>query len=151
MTRDSVGYEIRKGAAPDGGLLLELVIEGATLARAGANAAMLVDLDATLGLSRDAVAERLSDALREALRSQGQYVELTDIVEDAGRPLRFKGRFTHRLRDEIATGLVWYDVRSSTTGPEELPAVVRNKMRFEVHRKLTGEGSAARALVDLHK
>jgi hypothetical protein len=151
VTGDSLGYEIREGADPDGGLLLELVVEGTTVARARASAGVLADMDTVLGLSREAVAQQLRQALLETLRSQGQFVEVADVVEDTHRPLRFTGRFTHRLRDDVATGLVWYDVNTSMTGPEDLPAVVRNKMRFEVHRKLTGDGSAARALVDLHK
>ncbi|GAB4566965.1 MAG: hypothetical protein Tsb0020_19100 [Haliangiales bacterium] len=56
----------------------------------------------------------------------------------------------YRDRDHVDTGLVWYDVNTSDTGPDELPTIVRNKTRLEVHRKLTGNGSAARALVDIH-
>lgn len=151
MTGDAVGYEIRERPVPDGGLLLELVVEGASAARARASADVLADMNTVLRMSRDDVAQQLRRALLETLRSQGQLVDVADIVEDARQPLRFTGRFTHRLRDDVATGLVWYDVKTSMAGPENLPAVVRNKMRFEVHRKLTGDGSAARALVDLHK
>jgi hypothetical protein len=151
MSEESLGYEIRESSDLDGSLQLELLVEGTRVAHATVHADVLADMWTVLGLTRDAVAQALREALLKSLRAQGQFVEVGDLKEDAHKPLRFTGRFTYRLRDQVSTGLVWYDVSSSTTGPEDLPAVVRNKMRFTVHRKLTGEGSAARALVDLHK
>lgn len=135
----------------NGGLVLELFVEGAHVARASASAPILADMHAVLGLSRDSVAQHLRQALLDALTSQGQFVEIADIIEDPAHALRFMGRYTHRFRDEVVTGLVWYDVKTSATGPDDVAAMVRNKMRFKVHRKLTEDGSAARALVDLHK
>ncbi len=44
--------------------------------------------------------------------------------------------------------MVWYDVPSSTTGPDNLAAVVRNKMRSDVHRLLTEASPNARGIVD---
>src|SRR5512144_2473882 len=84
-------------------------------------------------------------------KTQGQFVEISDVKEYPDCPLRLTGRFTHKLRGGISTGIVWYDVSSSTTGPDDVSPVVRNEMRFAVLRKLTGEGTVARALVDLHK
>jgi hypothetical protein len=151
VTVDSLGYEIREAADPYGGMLLELVVEGVAVARARASETALGELNAILGLTREDVAQHLRRALHGTLRSQGQSVEVADVVEDSHQPLRFFGRFTYRTRGDVSTGLVWYDVSTSNTGPEDLPAIVRNKMRFEVHRQLTEDGSAARALVDLHK
>jgi hypothetical protein len=65
--------------------------------------------------------------------------------------LKFVSRYTYRDFDDISVGVVWYDVRTSTTGPDDLPAVVRNKMRFEVHSKLTDQSPNARGMVDLLK
>lgn len=151
MSEDSLGYSVQEAENTEGDIVLRLVVEGELVARASASSAMLSDMYCLLGLSREAVAQQLRQSLLGVLRSQGQFVEVADIVEDPKQPLRFNGRFTHRLRDEVVTGLVWYDVKSSETGPEDLPAVVRNKMRFTVHRKLTDGGSVARALVDAHK
>lgn len=148
---EALAYEIRESAGADRGLFLELIVEGMCVARASASGHMLADMEAERGLSRETVAQQLKKALLDALRFQGQFVEVVHIIEDPSQPLRFSGRYTHRVRGEVATGLVWYDVETSATGPADLPAVVRNKMRFEVHRKLTDDGSAARALVDLHK
>jgi hypothetical protein len=147
---NAIGYEIRDASNEDG-LRFELLIEGMRVATAAASAAMVHDLQTDLGFSRDQVIAQLKTSLKDALRSQQQSVEITDIREREGEELRFVGRFRHRLAGEIASGVVWYDVPASETGPDNLPAVVRNKMRFEVHRMLTSEGSVARALVDLQK
>ncbi len=147
---NAIGYEIRD-ASNDDGLQFELLVEGTRVATASASAAIVHDLQSDLGFSRDQVIEQLKKSLKDALRSQQQSVEITDIQERKGEELRFVGRFTHRLAGKIASGVVWYDVPASETGPDNLPAVVRNKMRFEVHRLLTSEGSVARALVDMQK
>lgn len=105
----------------------------------------------TLGMETSEVTEHLKQALITALKSQEQDVEVTEVTEDSTRPLRFRGHYTHRFHGEIATGVVWYDLTSSTTGPDDVPAVVRNKLRSEVYRLLTSAGTAARALVDLHE
>jgi|GEM_PF-2261235 len=144
----AIGYEIRDASNEDG-LQFELLVEGTRVAIASASTAIVHDLETDLGFSRDEVIEQLKTSLKDALRSQQQSVEITDIQEREG--LRFVARFTHRLAGEIASGVVWYDVPASETGPDNLPAVVRNKMRFEVHRMLTSEGSPARALVELQK
>ena len=146
MSGELIGYEIRNGKAADGGVALELVVEGSVLARAKASSVMLDDLRTELGYERDAVITELAKSLMDVLKTQKQFVEIADMKEHP--PLRFTARFTHRLKDEISTGTVWYDVPSSTTGPDGLPPVVRNEMRFEVLRRLTSDGTAARALVD---
>lgn len=150
MAIESVTYEIKEMAVPDGGIALELVVEGSTMARASASKNILDDLEKVLGIGRAQVGLELRRSLRDVLKTSLQFVEIADVAEDSSRPLRFTGRFTYRFRDEISTGLVWYDVTTSATGPEDAPAVVRNRMRYEVHRRLTEDGTAARALVDLH-
>jgi hypothetical protein len=127
-------------------VVLELVVEGSILAHATASLTVLDDLRTELGCERDAVIAELRKSLRDVFKTQKQFVEISDMKE--GPPLRFAARFTYRLKDEISTGTVWYDVNSSTTGPDELSPVVRNEMRFEVLRRLTSEGTIARALVD---
>ncbi len=151
MANESLGYTIRDASVGSGGVALELVVEGAVVARAAASALVLEQMRESLGVDAEFVVDQLRLALQETLASQGQLVQIQDIREDAGRPLRFSGRFTHRLDAEIATGVVTYDVNTSETGPEAVAPVVRNKMRFEVHRRLTVDGTAARALVDMHK
>ena len=151
MVEESIAYEIRETATPDGGVALELVVEGSIVAHATVSAALFDAMRTELGLTREAVIGDLRKSLLAALKTQGQFVEITDVKEDPRQQLRFSGRFTHRLWDKVSTGVVWYEVDTSATGPEDLPAVVRNKMRLAVHRELTDAGTAARALVDLHK
>ena len=151
MASQALSYEIREVPDADGGLVLELLAEGLRLGRASASADILADMGVMLGLDRTAVAAELRSALVEYLKHQLGTVTVSEPVEDPARKLRFRSRFTLRSGGEIQTGVVWYDVTDSMTGPESLAAVVRNKMRHEVHRKLTDPGTAARALVDLHK
>ena len=144
-------YEIREQPQAEGGLRLELVVESDVVATAGASADVLESMERLLGLDRESVATELSVSLEELLKNRIEKVTLADLQEDPGKPLRFHARYTYRDHTNVEAGLVWYDVETSGTGPEELSAIVRNKMRLEVHRKLTTSGGAARALVDIHK
>jgi hypothetical protein len=104
-----------------------------------------------LGMGREGVRTILESALVEHLKHQLAKVEVTPPQADPPGSLRFVSRYTYRDFDDISVGVVWYDVRTSTTGPDDLPAVVRNKMRFEVHSKLTDQSPNARGMVDLLK
>jgi hypothetical protein len=150
MTDTSLHFEIREVPDPEGGLRFELVVEGTRTARARASHDVLHDMHVMLGLRREEVANELREALRAVLTSQLEKVSVSEPTEDPDHPLKFRSRYTYRDFDDVSTGVVWYDVPAGTTGPE-LPAIVRNKMRHEVHRKLTRDGSEARALVDLHR
>lgn len=144
-------YEIHDMADPDGGLVLELRAEGQRIATARARADVLADMLAMLGLGRDAVRTVLEESLVDQLKHQLAKVDVATPEPVAVGGLRFVSRYVYRDFDDISTGVVWYDVPSSTTGPEDLPAVVRNKMRFEVHRKLTEKSPNAHGLVELLK
>jgi hypothetical protein len=151
MVSSALQYEIREIPDREGGLAFELLVEGSRLGRASASVDILADMHAMLGMDREAVATTLRTALVDYLKHQLATVTVSEPVEDSQRKLRFASRFTLRQGDHVQAGVVWYDVTESTTGPDSLPAVVRNKMRHEVHRKLTEPGSAARALVDPHE
>jgi hypothetical protein len=138
-------------ADPDGGLVLELRAEGQRIATARARADVLADMLAMLGLGRDAVRTVLEESLVDQLKHRLAKVDVATPEPVAVGGLRFVSRYVYRDFDDISTGVVWYDVPSSTTGPEDLPAVVRNKMRFEVHRKLTEKSPNAHGLVELLK
>lgn len=148
MTSSSLGYEVREVLADDGGLELELWVEESRVARARASVAQLHDIEQFLGKTRDEIRNDLEQRLQDVLKTQGQFVDLSEPVESPESSLRFISRFVWRLYDELSTGLVWYDIGESVTGPESLPAVVRNKMRHEVLRKLTEPGGTARALIE---
>jgi len=144
-------YEIRDVADPQGGLILELLAEGQRVAAARAQADVLADMERQLGVGRAEVRAILASALVDQLKHQLAKVEVTPPQAEPPGGLRFVSRYTYRDFDDISVGLVWYDVPTSVTGPEGLPAVVRNKMRFEVHSKLTDRSPNARGIVDLLK
>ncbi len=144
-------YEIREQDPAGGALRLELVVEGEVVATAGASADVLHSMDRVLGLDRQSVVSELRNALEDLLKDRLDKVTVSDPREDLTRPLRFHARYTYRDHTNVETGLVWYEVKTSATGPEGLSAIVRNKMRLEVHRKLTSDGGAARALLDMHR
>lgn len=147
MANQALSSEIREVAAPDGGIALELWAEGSRLARASASKPILEQMNAWLGLRPDQVAAELRGALVAFLTNQLATVAVSEPTEDPKQKLRFTSTFTLRSGDLIEPGVVWYDVTESTTGPDSLPAIVKNKMRHEVHRKLTDPGSVARELV----
>lgn len=129
---------------------MELIVEGSVVARATVSGPIFAAIFASLGFDRAQVIAGVRGTLSQVLRTQGQFVNISDIAENPNRPLYFNGRYNYRLGEEVSTGLVWYNVTASETGPENVPAVVRNKMRTEVHRRLTTAGSVARSLVDLN-
>ena len=142
-------FEITPVDAEDGGLRFELRVGGRPIAIARAAADDIDAMHAALGMHRDEVAASLRGALDDHLRHRLGAVTVDVPRAEPPGSLRFVSRFVLREGDSISTGLVWYDVERSETGPEALPAVVRNRMRYEVHRALTDEGSHARALVEL--
>jgi hypothetical protein len=144
-------FETREIPDADGGLVLELRVEGKTAATARASADVLAQLNADLGSNRDNVKTFLEETLARDLKQQLAKVELTPPKAIPAGGLRFVSRYTYRDFETIYTGVVWYDVPTSLTGPEDLAAVVRNKMRSEVHRLLTDDAPNARGIVDLAK
>lgn len=151
MKKQTHPYEIREVGRSDGGLTLELTIEGARLVRASANEDVIEQMKSQFGFSRQDVVEELRRSLESYLKNQLAIVKISDPEEDPVQRLRFVSRFSllSRENNDIRAGVVWYDVPGSTTGPEDLPAIVRNRMRLEVHQKLTSSGSEARGLVEL--
>lgn len=147
----SLTYEIRPMPSPDGGVRMGIFVEGRMHATATAGADELAQLEAQLGVGRDQVVEDLKASLESYVRDEFERVSISDIHADPNRPLRYSARSRMLTGTEFVEGLVWYDVGTSMTGPDDLSPVVRNKMRSEVHRTLTREQGTARALVDLHE
>jgi hypothetical protein len=146
-----IQYEIGEVPDPEGGLVLELRVEGERLATARASADVLAQMTADFGTARDGMRTFLEETLLRSLKQQLGKVEVSQPKAIPAGGLRFVSRYVYRDFDTIHTGVVWYDVPLSTTGPENLAAVVRNKMRSEVHRLLTEASPNARSIVDLSK
>jgi hypothetical protein len=151
VSDQNLHYEIRDIDDPDGGLILELHAEGQRIATARARTDVLADMGTLLGMSRSEVRDELEAALVRLMSHTLAKVEVSPPQEAHPGGLRFVSRYVYRDFDEVSAGVVWYDVPTGTTGPDELPAVIRNKMRLEVHSQLTARSPIARSLVDLLK
>jgi len=151
VNETTLPYEIREAPDPEGGVRLDLRVEGKRIATASAAYDVLEAMSHQLGLTREAVADDLRTSLLDLLKNQLDKVTVTEPREDPQRSLRFRSKYTYRDFDNVVSGLVWYDVQTSETGPYGVPAIARNKLRHEVHRLLTGDGSRAREIVDLSR
>lgn len=144
-------YKILRGHDPDSGIELALSIEGKVLAVARASRDAVDDMQRLLGLDREAIEASLLEALEAHLRQELERVTLDHIQEDPERELIFHARYIYNdEQGALDAGLATYDMAENVVTPEDLPPIVRNKMRREVHRMLTAPGSAARALVEIH-
>lgn len=141
-------FEIRESTRPNGDLLLEAIVEKRRVATGRASQEILSDIQTVLGFTRVEVAEELREALASLVKGQLATVAISHLKEDPDHPLKFTAQFTMKHFDEVSTGIVWYNVGTSTTGPDYLPAIVLNKMRHEVHRLLTSDSDTARELVE---
>ncbi len=151
MLMNNISYDIREEHTEDGGLCLTLVVEERAIASASASGDALHDMHVSLGKERHDVRDELEDVLKRLLKNELGKVSIDELTEDPDRPLMFRATYTYRDGDHVSRGLVWYNVETSQTGPEDLSAVIRNRMRHNVHKHLTSPNSDARALVDLHK
>lgn len=146
-----VEYQIQDISRNDEGLTLALVVEGERLGTAHVNAHVLADMDVQLQMSRDNVRAVLQDALVRSLKGQLAKVEVTPPIAMPKDGLRYVSRYVYRDFTTIHAGVVWYDVPSSVTGPDGLAAVVRNKMRFEVHRLLAASSPNTLDILNLSR
>ncbi len=144
-------YDIREGQDPEGGIVLELWVDGACVSTATASANVLEQMAVDLGTAREDMRALLEEKLVENFKQQLAKVELTPPKAIPAGGLRFVSRYVYRDFGNVYAGVVWYDVPTGKTGPEDLSALVRNKMRTEVHRHLTEASPNARVIVDLSK
>jgi hypothetical protein len=157
MNQITLPYEIRDVHDTDGGLHFDLHVEGKRIATEAIAGDVLDDMCHLTGETRESVAEAMQRDLLAYLEHQLATATLTTPQEDSQRPLRFQSKYTYKWWDvdqkvdKVIRGYVWYDVENAETGPESVPAIVRNKLRHEVHRLLTIEGSQAREIVDLSR
>jgi hypothetical protein len=122
-----------------GGICLELRAEGETVATARAEPDTLDAMHEALGVTEEEIRTLLRERLAEYLRDGLERVTVSNLAffEDEDQRLKFLADYTYRHFDTVRTGLVWYDVTSGETGPDDLPTVVRNKMRAYVHDELS--------------
>lgn len=146
----NISYQIEEKEVEDG-VRLELSIEGKTIATASASHTILHDLFTIMGKDRQTVIQDLTNSLIQLLESNLSKVSISDIKEDSNNHGKFFAVYTFQKEASISRGVVWYDLKKSETGPENLSVIVRNRMRHEVHKYLTSPGTAARDLIDLNE
>ncbi len=131
----------------DGDLVLTLVVEGQRTATARTSADVLAQMQAQLGVDRAEVEADLRAALERLHGNELEKVTIGRLREDAARGRCFVASFVYRDFRDVLEGVVWYSMADGRTGPEDVPVLVRNKLRYEVHTKLVGENQAASDLL----
>jgi hypothetical protein len=148
MATNGILVDIRSESTEDK-LVLSLYVEDHKVASASADKKILEEMKQVLGMSTETVRGELEKSLRDYLAQQLRKVTIEDLKPDPETRLLFWARYTFRDHAEIHTGLVWYSVTTSETGPPEVPDYVRNAMRTAVHRHLVTPGSIADQLIDI--
>jgi hypothetical protein len=131
MNEYSLSCQIRECAAPDGGLLLELTVEGQEppYARATVSGEQLALLRTWFGLERSDVVSHLHQALLKSFRKDYFTTEITNVIQVPPFRLRYLGWFTFRADREISTGITWYDLLGDQSWPELDDPILRYAMK----------------------
>jgi len=130
----------------DGGLVLTLRVEGELVATARASADVLDQMKAQWGTTSESVAGELRTALERYHADALEKVTIDAFHEAPERSRRFVATFTFKDFRNVAKGIAWYDMRTGETGPADVPALVRNKLRYVVHDLLTADDPTAKEL-----
>ncbi|MGH7438192.1 MAG: hypothetical protein ACRENE_21110 [Polyangiaceae bacterium] len=131
----------------DGDLVLALMVEGQRTATATASADVLEQMEHQLGTTPAEVGQDLRGALERLHANALDKVEISRLREEPGGSRRFIASFVYRDFRDVVEGVVWYSMPDGRTGPDAVPALVRNKLRYEVHTRLVGESKAASDLL----
>ena len=124
---------------------------GEVQAKATASAAALKEAQAVFGKSRQQVERALRDALADLDAGRLKKVVLNDLKEEPTEPLHFVAWYIYRDYKDISFGVVHYDLRRSTTGPDDVPTSVRNRLRFDTHKMLVSGNEEADRLLGVFK
>lgn len=141
----SEGYTIVDESTGDD-LCLVLQVEGQRSATARASFDVVTQMRDQFGVSREEIHRELRDALESMHRNELEKVTIDRIREEPSDSRRFVASYIFRDFRSVSEGIVWYDLPNGTTGPEDVPALIRNKLRYEVHAKLTAGDPGAEAL-----
>lgn len=128
-------------------LLLRLYgANGEQIATARASEDVLKDMEQCLGISREDVKKELERALEMYGEGNLPKVQIARLKEEPAGSGHYIAEFRYKDFGEVTTGSVFYDVPKGTTGPDEVPALVRNKLRYDVHAVLVRGNVAAEAI-----
>ncbi len=143
MSRDV--YEIVDESKGDD-LRLVLWVKGEAAATAGAPSDVVTQMQAQLGMTREEILADLGRALESLHRNELDKVTVQRLQERTSGSRYFVASYIFRDFKDITEGIIWYDLPNGTTGPNDVPALVRNKLRYEVHGRLTAGNASAEAL-----
>lgn len=132
-------------------LVLSLFVEDSRVATARADADVLDQMHGQLGRSRADVEADLRSALESLHANQLEKVTLANLREAPPGSLRFVASYIYRDFREVTEGVVTYDVSTSATGPDNVPALVRNKLRYAVHERLVKGNPNAEELLKVFR
>lgn len=132
-------------------LVLSLFVDGARVATARADAEALDQLSTQLGRTRADVEVDLRSALEALHANELEKVTLDNLREHPPDGLSFVASYIYRDYREVTEGVVTYDVNKSVTGPEGVPALVRNKLRYAVHQRLVKGNRNAEELLKVFR
>ncbi|AUX28649.1 MULTISPECIES: hypothetical protein [Sorangium] len=143
MSRDT--YEIVDESSGDD-LRLVLRVEGEAAATASASSDAVTQMRDQLGMTREDVLAELRNALESLHRNQLDKVTIQRLREQTEGSRYFIASYISRDFNKVTEGIIWYDLPNGTTGPSDVPALVRNKLRYDVHGHLTAGNASAEAL-----
>jgi hypothetical protein len=98
-----IQYDIREIPDPEGGLVLELWVEGARVSTARASGDVLAQMAADFGTARDGMRAFLGETLARNFKQQLGKVELSPPKAIPAGGLRFVSRYVYRDLDTIYT------------------------------------------------
>jgi hypothetical protein len=127
-------------------LRLVLRVEGEAAAAAGAVSDVVAQMRDQLGMTREDVLTELRGALASLHRNELDKVTVQRVRERTAGSRYFVASYIFRDFKNVTEGIIWYDLPNGTTGPSDVPALVRNKLRYEVHSLLTAGNASAEAL-----
>jgi hypothetical protein len=145
--------ELREVADAEG-ITLELLVEGERLFSGRIRQDDLAEMFRMLRLAREDVVADLGRELLARFEQERARVKLSppapaSSAGDEGDGDRLVSRYVTDGGAGVESGIAWYDISSHSVGPDHVPALVRSRMRDDVHRKLTEtRPSVLRVLLD---
>lgn len=130
-------FELREVVEAEG-ITVELVVEGERLFLGHVRHVDLAEMSRMLRLAREEVVAQLGRELVTRFEQARARVVLSPPVPAGdGDGDRLVSRYVTDAGASVEAGIAWYDTASRSVGPAHVPALVRSRMRDDVHRKLT--------------
>ncbi len=137
------------------GITVELLVEGERLFSGRVRHVDLAEMFRMLRLTREDVVAQLGRELVARFEQERARINLSPPVLAStaggeGDGDRLVSRYVTDGGAGVEAGIAWYDISSRSVGPDHVPALVRSRMRDDVHRKLTQtRPSVLRVLLDV--